>query len=499
MVPITSHSMKSFKIHKYLLILAIILGFTLENYKAFGQLDEDEAYYTSQLDTVVENLNRVLKPLVNITTGVYSFWGDVHNNLGSPLNGEIGFRIGATTFVGKKKQIYKMNLFASYGSLSGNDFKLTQQMQTYTQDNNISDMNGELIYPTSSFKTEFFQAGVTFEYGFGHWFGIARKFKPFVSAGVSMLYFAPKGNYTYGKATNGVPNYYHHWSDGTIRTLAQNSINASSASIIHFDSKYETNLINVSKDIYDVSYSNSTFAIPVGLGFDFYLTERVCLRVGFDVNYTFSDLLDNYDDKIAKKINASPKNNLNDIFTYTYFSFNFDLFSDAKSILLERMFADLDYDYILQYDEDGDWVMDVFDKCLDTPPGVAVDTSGCPLDTDNDGIPDYMDNEPNTPSGATVDENGVQLNEEALAELYGKQTGAADRTKAIVVPLAKIWTRSITYTPGIIPDKFRIVDADTDGYISFEELLKAIADFFDERNKFTSDDINELNSFFFTQ
>jgi OOP family OmpA-OmpF porin len=32
------------------------------------------------------------------------------------------------------------------------------------------------------------------------------------------------------------------------------------------------------------------------------------------------------------------------------------------------------------------------DDCPNTPPGVAVDAKGCPLDTDNDGVADYLDN-----------------------------------------------------------------------------------------------------------
>lgn len=489
------------KIHKSIFIIAAIAALTLLHTTAYAQIDEDEAYYTSQLDTVVENLNRVMKPLVSLTAGVYSFWGDINNNLNLPLNGEPGFRIAATTFVGKKKQLYKMNFFASYGSLSGYDFGLTQQMQYYTANNRIVDKNSNVIYPTSKFKTDIFQAGITFEYGFGHWFGIARKFKPFINLGVSMIYFTPKGNYSYGTNanTNNIPNYYYHWDDGTIRNVEQHTANEYTARTIGFDNEYETSLRDMSKEIFDISYSNTTFSIPAGAGFDFYLSERVCLRVGIDLNYTFSDMLDNYDERIAKAIGLQPKNNLSDIFTYTYFSFSFDLFSDAKTILLERMFADIDYDYILQYDEDGDWVMDVFDKCLDTPPGVPVDTVGCPLDSDNDGVPDYMDKEPNTTSGATVDENGVEIGEQALTEMYGKHSGATTRDNIRLIPLAKIWTRSITYEPGVIPEKFKPVDLDGDRYISFDELLKIIADFFDEKNKFTTEDINELNSFFFTQ
>jgi len=50
-----------------------------------------------------------------------------------------------------------------------------------------------------------------------------------------------------------------------------------------------------------------------------------------------------------------------------------------------------------------------------------------------------------------------------------------------------------------IPGKFKAVDADGDGYISFDELVKAINDFFDSSSTLTSKDINELQEFFFEQ
>ncbi len=62
-------------------------------------------------------------------------------------------------------------------------------------------------------------------------------------------------------------------------------------------------------------------------------------------------------------------------------------------------------------DEDGDFVLDVSDRCPGTPFGVAVDTLGCPLDGDNDGVPDYLDQEPETAEGAWVDEQGVTVTE----------------------------------------------------------------------------------------
>ncbi|MDP2470916.1 MAG: OmpA family protein [Candidatus Palauibacterales bacterium] len=64
-------------------------------------------------------------------------------------------------------------------------------------------------------------------------------------------------------------------------------------------------------------------------------------------------------------------------------------------------------------DSDGDGVEDNDDLCPDTPKGVKVDSTGCPLDADMDGVGDYMDQCPNTPRGAVVDETGCPLDSDA--------------------------------------------------------------------------------------
>jgi len=88
-------------------------------------------------------------------------------------------------------------------------------------------------------------------------------------------------------------------------------------------------------------------------------------------------------------------------------------------------------------DSDGDGVMDELDKCPDTPKGVAVDGSGCPLpepkmeiiketipmsfdnnecpikidgpDRDRDGVEDDIDQCPNTPCDFSVDKKGCPV------------------------------------------------------------------------------------------
>ncbi len=57
-------------------------------------------------------------------------------------------------------------------------------------------------------------------------------------------------------------------------------------------------------------------------------------------------------------------------------------------------------------DEDGDGVLDPFDKCPGTPRGATVDNKGCPIDSDDDGIFDGIDLCPKTPKGALVNAAG---------------------------------------------------------------------------------------------
>jgi OOP family OmpA-OmpF porin len=63
----------------------------------------------------------------------------------------------------------------------------------------------------------------------------------------------------------------------------------------------------------------------------------------------------------------------------------------------------------LPQDDDGDGVTNDIDKCPGTPAGAKVDASGCELDSDGDGVGDSRDQCPNTPAGAKVDERGCEL------------------------------------------------------------------------------------------
>ncbi|HKN47080.1 MAG TPA: thrombospondin type 3 repeat-containing protein [Candidatus Polarisedimenticolia bacterium] len=71
------------------------------------------------------------------------------------------------------------------------------------------------------------------------------------------------------------------------------------------------------------------------------------------------------------------------------------------------------------WDLDGDGVMEGLDKCPDTPRGWPVDESGCPLDSDGDGVPDGADKCADTPKGAIVDANGCPMDSDGDSILDG--------------------------------------------------------------------------------
>lgn len=90
-------------------------------------------------------------------------------------------------------------------------------------------------------------------------------------------------------------------------------------------------------------------------------------------------------------------------------------------------------------DSDKDGVADYLDKCPNTPSGVAVDANGCPLDADKDGVPDYLDKCPNTPAGANVDANGcpVDSDKDGVADYLDKcpNTPAGTKVDAAGCPI----------------------------------------------------------------
>jgi hypothetical protein len=153
-------------------------------------------------------------------------------------------------------------------------------------------------------------------------------------------------------------------------------------------------------------------------------------------------------------------------------------------------------------DEDGDGVIDLWDESPGTPTGVKVDQKGRPLDKDNDGNYDYTDKELESAKNATVDLEGVTYTEDRLISASKspdavKTNRICDFYPSLCREEGNVKKFKTSYFE--IPEKFKPVDLNNDGYISIEEINIVVDKFFDLTTNFTPEDILELNDFFFDQ
>lgn len=447
------------------LLVLFVSGFSV-----FAQEDQIE----DLLNERIINENPVYKPMIGIGSGVFNFIGDVKNNYRNPLLGDYGYKINVSTFVDTKRYL-KFNLNFLYGQTSGNE-------------RSISDPARNL-----NFKTDLVSFGINFEYSFNHFISKNTLIRPFVSFGIENLQFTPKGDiYT---TINDVKYEYQYWSDGSIRDIPESLGDISLTNVLYRDYSYETDLRQREKSLHNLgTYSKNTFAIPIDLGIKMKISDRVSLKLGSALHYSFTDFIDNVSSTGTSTVGKKG----NDMLLFNYFSLDFDLFSEPKTVIIEKMFAELEFDEVMYDDEDGDFILDAVDECPGTPYGVATDTLGCPLDEDKDGIPDYLDKEVFSAPNAWVDEEGRTISEEEYLSRLMNRNEAMSRNDVIAY-LETIGKSYVKRFVEEIPDKFKNLDTDGDGYISFEELLKAIDNYFDQKLTLSVEDIYELNNFFFSQ
>jgi len=431
------------------------------------------------LNEEVENINPVYKPVVGFGAGVLNYFGDIKNNSYSPTLGTLGYKVNISTYVDDKR-ILRAEFFFMGGKLSGNE-------RSYTNpDHNFN------------FQTSIYNFGVDINYDFDHLYKRERRIHPFVSLGISTMLFSSKTDSTGRFYDSDLGSYvddtkYHYWTDGTIRNIPESSGITDLSHLMSRDFSYETPLRKYDWGL--GQYAEYAFVIPFDVGFDMQLSDRMMVRLGNSFNFTFSDLIDHVS---SKNTSGRIGKKGNDMFNYTYVSFHLDLFSSSKTLKIERLFREMEFDPMLFGDEDNDGWMDGWDDCPGTPIGAPTDSTGCPTDGDRDGVYDYLDKEPLTRQGAWVNEEGVEITEEALIAMLDHSM-AVGRNE-IEFYLRRPDSYSARRGTGVpIPDKFKAIDTDKDNYISFDEMLKEIDRYFDFESSLTAGDIYELNNFFFSQ
>lgn len=444
-----------------------------------GQGNIEDLLYTE-----VDNLNPVYKPVVGFGIGTFNFLGDVQNPDQNPLNGTLGYNVNIATFIDNKQYI-RANFFFTYGALSGNERSYSDPMRN---------MN---------FWSDILLFGVNLNYDFDNFYKTYRRVHPYISLGFETLTFKSKTD-SFTTIENAQVRY-NYWPDGTIRNLPYSTANISDPSLQMLQRETNTNISGgkyYETDLRDYNwglgeYPQYSLAIPIEVGLDFWVSNRVLFRVGTSYHFVFTDNIDHVSSENTSGIVGDEKKF--DNFLFTYCSLHLDLFSSKKTLAVQRLFADIELDLTLIGDDDNDGYMDGWDQCPDTPFGVETDTTGCPLDEDYDGVPNYTDDEPYSRYGAYVDERGVEISEDKLIARLDMTSAVRREDIELYLRTPSSYSKYQNLTADQIPEKFIKVDADKDGYISFDEILDEIDSFFDFESNLTSDDIYELNNFFFAQ
>ena len=428
-----------------------------------------EIDYDSLLQRIDTVENPVFKPVISFSYGLFNFRGDVSSSLITPLTGARAGMVNVATFIDRKNRYF----IANFNFLTG---KLTASEYSHT------DLSRNL-----NFETSLFAIGANVEYRFGHLIPDKFFLRPYLSVGLESVNFSSKGD-----LMDASGNPYFYWADGSIRDQAEA---AGDANILYRDYSYETDLRQRESNEFGMgNYSQRSLGFPVGAGVLFRVSNRTSFSLGATYHFTLSDYIDN----VAHEGTSIQGKKGNDGFVFSYLSVHFDLFSDPSTRTVDLLYADVEFDALFFDDEDGDFVLDVSDHCPGTPYGVAVDSLGCPLDGDQDGVPDYLDMELETAPDVWVDDQGVTFTEEAFYAAIESRKSAMPRDD-VEAYFETIRDDYALRRSNEIPEKFLALDEDGDGYISFDELLKAIDLYFDYQIDLDLEEVRELNDFFFSQ
>ena len=445
------------------LFLSLAAMLTMPNRANAQEID-----YDSLLIRRVEVENPTYMPVIGLAFGTMHFFGDIQNSFPTPLSDRSGFKVNVSSPPFDRRKTFVVNFSLLFAEVTGNE-------RSYADpDRNLN------------FHSTINAFGVGVEYNFGHLFKReAPVLKPFVSIGFEPFLFSAKGDLWRGNVA------YHYWSDGTIRNISEADGSVMRSEVMMRDWDYETDLREA--DLYGLgNYRQFSFAVPIDLGLDFNISERMKMRLGTTFHLTFTDLIDN----VSSEGEGVTANTTNDHFAFTYVGLHLDLFSEPKVRTEELLFAELDdFDYLMFEDEDGDGIVDGVDECPGTPEGVEVDSTGCPWDYDQDGVPDYMDDEDSSP-GAIVNEKGVEMSENELENLLATPN-AISRSELDLYLVPSEQRERMTFEQ--LDEKFHGLDLNGDKYLSFDELLLAIDDFFDFKSFMMTDEVYEVINFFFSQ
>jgi hypothetical protein len=369
---------------KYTLLFLLISSIAVSQNGSASPVDSAASYsaahnYVAADDKPVKKF--YFRPKFGAGVGMLSFYGDMYDkHFTSPTVSKMALEANLGHAI---TDYLDVNIFFLYGKLSANE-------RFAANNRNLN------------FESQITSGGINVQYDFGNFLKKDRIASPFISLGFEVFQFSSKTD-LFDK--NGIA--YHYWTDGTIRNLDQNDVNATNAVIIQRDYKYETDIRALNADGFG-NYPTTAFALPVGAGVVFNLTDNLKFKMGAVMHFTSTDYIDGITaSSIGNRAGNSKKDNY--LMSSVSLSYTFGKVKDADYKLM-RSFE--------KADEDGDKVPDFRDDCPGTPHGVSVNSKGCPLDGDLDNVPNFKDDEPESAKDAIVDLRGVTLNDSLQARQY---------------------------------------------------------------------------------
>ncbi|MGC6428728.1 MAG: outer membrane beta-barrel protein [Flavobacteriales bacterium] len=356
---------------RHLLTLSLLIVFTVA---AWAQIPGPQYTQYQYKDTTSLNENGTIpvktkhehqtkfQPKIYLGFGNFNFSGDISDTRNTGVISRPGFKVGLTTNL---NDFFDATVFMQEGTLRVDGTTVADQ--------------------PSNFLSKVNTIGINFDYNFKNIFKNSR-LRPYVSFGLSYLNFDSKGS------------------------------NDATTDVYEIDLLTQYNLQTGEK------YSQKGIEIPLSLGLNFNVNDRLNLKFESSIHLTNTDFIDNVE------IDG------NDSYVVTSASINYDLFCyECEEEIPLNTYEDnsVNFDIIDNEDTDYDGVKDINDFCPETPRGVKVDNKGCAIDTDFDGVPDYKDKEANTPKGAVVNSNGVQLTNEMGEILFLKYQNSTSRQEAV--------------------------------------------------------------------
>ncbi len=324
-----------------------------------------------------------IKPTIGLGVGVLGFSGDIgdqHSDF-NPLLSRVAYELRASSPI---NNYLEAGFYVIQGKVGANERSSTRNL---------------------NFESKISTGGIQLKYNFDHFLKRDREIEPYVTIGIESMEFLSKTDLF---DANG--NRYFYWSDGTIRNIDENAPNAFAAATIERDYVYESDIRELDLDGFG-SYSERTFAIPIGAGIQTNFEGGFDLRFGASVHYAFSDLIDGVSDQSVEGRTGDSKN---DFLIFTSFTIGYEINTSGRKRSGVEDFWNPDMLALLAQseDEDGDGVADVIDDSPFTPEGVAVDERGVPLDGDGDFVFDYVDQQLDTDSATSVHPTGIGMTDE---------------------------------------------------------------------------------------